>query len=389
MPKHIYITQRLVLYAALITGCMLLNNFAMAAGGPASSLLNNTLAIMMIIIMVILLLIIGLLANVLLGTAGFYARKMKKDGQAGNKGASPAAMLLVCLLACSFPAMAQDATTTSSAIAGLSPVTFYILSGVIFLEILVIMVLLINVKILLAKEKKRQLPETLMEKPAFQRWQVWWSKVNQFKPVHEEVKIDLGHDYDGIRELDNRLPPWWLYGFYLTIFISVIYLWRYHVSHTAPSSIEELQIAMVNAAREKEEYLKKAAANIDENSVKYLADATDIQAGGKVFQINCAACHGKAGEGMVGPNLTDDYWLNGGSIRDIFKTIKYGVPEKGMKSWKEDFSPKQLAQLSSYIQSLKGTNPPNAKEKQGEMFREQMSADSSSRKTIASTDQNR
>jgi cytochrome c oxidase cbb3-type subunit 3 len=89
--------------------------------------------------------------------------------------------------------------------------------------------------------------------------------------------------------------------------------------------------------------------------------------------VNCAPCHGNAGEGSVGPNLTDDYWLHGGSVQSIFKTIKYGVPEKGMKSWKEDLSPAQMAQVTSYIKSLRGTNPPNPKEHQGVLYIEEES----------------
>lgn len=352
-----------------------------------SNLFNNPMAIMMIIIMVILLLVIGLLANVLLGTADFYAQKLKKEQQEKEKSSLPVATLLAGLIVCSFPAMAQDAAKSASAslIAGMSARTFYLMTGVIFLEIVVIIVLLINVRILIAKEKLRTATAPAMSKRLVSWWQNWWHKANKFKPVHEEVQIDLGHNYDGIRELDNRLPPWWLYGFYLTILFAGVYLWRYHVSHTAPSSIEEYQIAMVKAEKQKEEYLKKAAANIDENTVKLLMDAENLAAGRNVFQSTCAACHGKAGEGTVGPNLTDEYWLHGGSIKDIFKTIKYGVPEKGMKSWKDDFSPKQLAQLTSYIQSLKGTHPPNAKEKQGEPYKEAVS-DSSAKKIIASVE---
>ena len=89
-----------------------------------------------------------------------------------------------------------------------------------------------------------------------------------------------------------------------------------------------------------------------------------------MFDINCSACHGKSAEGTVGPNLTDDYWLHGGTVQDVFKSIKYGWSEKGMKSWKDDFSPSQIAELTSYIKSLKGSNPPNPKEKQGELFQE-------------------
>jgi cytochrome c oxidase cbb3-type subunit III len=92
--------------------------------------------------------------------------------------------------------------------------------------------------------------------------------------------------------------------------------------------------------------------------------------GKSIYKTACAVCHGNAGEGLVGPNMTDDYWIHGGSIKDIFKVIKYGVIDKGMKPWKDDYSPNQIAQLSSYIKSMRGTNPPNPKEPQGELYKE-------------------
>ena len=349
-------------------------------------LLHNPLAVMMIIIMVILLLIIALLSHVLMGAAGYYADKTKeeekkKDDDDSSGSAAAIMMLASLLLFFSMPAFAQDKAAAEKVVAaatigGLAKPVFYIMTGVIFLEVIVVSVLLINLKILLAKERRKLSVAPAPLKKQFS----WWNKINKFKPIHEEASVDLGHSYDGIRELDNRLPPWWLYGFYITIIFSGIYLWRYHVSHSAPSSEEEYQYAVTKAEEQKAEYLKKAAANVDENTVKQLTQEVDLQAGKTVFQANCAACHGNAGQGVVGPNLTDEYWLHGGSVKDIFKTIKYGIPEKGMKSWKDDFSPTQLSQLSSYILSLKGTNPPNPKEKQGDLYTEVATKDSSTAK---------
>ena len=127
---------------------------------------------------------------------------------------------------------------------------------------------------------------------------------------------------------------------------------------------------MANAALEKEEYLKTAASKVDENSVTYMTEAADLAKVKKIFGLSCAPCHGADAQGVVGPNLTDDYWLHQGGLKDIFKVIKYGVPEKGMKSWKDDFSPVQIAQLSSYIKSLHGSKPANAKEPQGELYKD-------------------
>lgn len=148
-------------------------------------------------------------------------------------------------------------------------------------------------------------------------------------------------------------------------------MWRYHVSHTALSSIEEYEYAVAKAEEEKSENLKIAGNSVDENTVKYLAAASELEAGKKIFTSTCAACHAADGGGLVGPNLTDDYWIHGGKINDIFKTIKYGVPEKGMQPWKTTFSPMQIAQLTSYIKSIKGNKVANPKEQQGDLYKEE------------------
>jgi cytochrome c oxidase cbb3-type subunit 3 len=260
----------------------------------------------------------------------------------------------MALLLFAAPVFAQDTETTAAAVQTASPfgnlsaTSFYLMVGVMGIELLVVFVLLYQLRVFLSKEKLQQ--QIAIEAAAVQKPRVSvWDKMNKFRPVEQEADITLGHEYDGIRELDNRLPPWWLYGFYASIIFAGIYLWRYHVSHTAPLSIEELQIAMTQADEQKALYLKKSANNVDENTVKLLTAAADIAGGEKVYIQNCAACHGKAGEGIVGPNLTDDYWLHGGGIKDVFKTVKYGWPEKGMRSWKDDLSPVRIAQVTSYI----------------------------------------
>lgn len=327
-----------------------------ASGPPQTSSLDNPLALTLLIIIAVLALIIILLAWVVNGAADVFINRVRKARNGGG-GLSVIALLLL-----SNSLQAQDAETASQ-VAGLNTNVFYLLVVIILLEAVAILYLLYNLNLLIRAELEKSKPALLPNAPPKESW---WSKFNKFKPVEEEADIDLGHDYDGIRELDNRLPPWWLYGFYLCILFAAIYLWRFHVSHTGPSSLEEFNKAMLIAEQQKEAYLKKAANNVDENTV-VLLDASGIAAGQSLYITNCAACHGKAGEGSVGPNLTDDYWLHGGSINNIFKTIKYGIPDKGMRSWKDDLSPVQIAQLSSFIKSVHGTNPPNAKEKQGTM----------------------
>ena len=365
---------------------LLMAPLANAEGGgkaPVASSIYDPFVLTMIVIMLILLLAIFMLANVLIGAAGYYYEKEKELKKKNTGSTTAAALSVIGLLLFSAPVFAQggeaavQAVQTTNSFGGLSPTAFYFMIGVTGVELLVIFVLLILLRVFLKKEKLQQASAGATEirlKPGVSLWH----KLNKFRPVEQEVEMDLGHEYDGIRELDNRLPPWWLYGFYVSIIFAGIYLWKYHVSHTAPLSGEEYAIAMQQAEEEKSLYLKKAANNVDENTVKLLTDAAEIANGQKVFSQNCAACHGKAGEGTVGPNLTDDYWLHGGSVKDIFKTVKYGWPEKGMRSWKDDLSPVQIAAVASYIKSLHGSNPPNGKEKQGELYQETLSSNTDS-----------
>jgi cytochrome c oxidase cbb3-type subunit 3 len=230
--------------------------------------------------------------------------------------------------------------------------------------------MLFQVKAFIAEDKPVVVVEEAVAKEP--KWKKIWEKMNSFKPEGEVT--DTGHNYDGIKELDNNLPKWWLYGFYACIIFSIVYVYRFHVSHSAPSSIQEYEIAVAKAEVEKEEYLKSAANKVDENTVTLITDATALAEGKKLFGASCAACHGAEGQGVVGPNLTDEYWIHKGSVKDVFKTIKYGVQEKGMKAWKDDFSPVQLAQITSYIKSIKGTKPAGAKEPQGELYKEENTA---------------
>ena len=193
-------------------------------------------------------------------------------------------------------------------------------------------------------------------------------KLQDSKPIEQEKDIDLDHDYDGIRELDNNLPPWWLYGFYITIIFAVVYLLRYHVFNSAPLQIEEYEIEMAQAEEAKEAYLKTAANLVDENSVVLLADGPSLDAGASIYKANCAVCHANDGGGGVGPNLTDKYWIHGGDIKAVFSTVKYGVPAKGMISWKDQLNPSQMQNVASYILSLQGTTPANPKDAEGELF---------------------
>ncbi|MDB5211471.1 MAG: cytochrome c oxidase subunit CcoP [Sediminibacterium sp.] len=341
---------------------------ALAEGAPKKDDLNNPVVQLFVVIIILLAICIGLLAHVLLGAAQLTTKQFLEQKNTAVSGSAKILSLLALFLL-STSAFAADTPVadivTDNTIGGLSGTTFYGLLSVVLVELIILLGLLYNLKFLLRKETTR----IYVEKETVKiNWLKYWDKFNSLRPIKEEAQIDLGHDYDGIRELDNRLPPWWLYGFYACIVFAVIYLWRYEVSHTAPSSLDEYNMAMQKGAEEKEAYLLKSASKVDENTVKILSGESDLASGKAIFTSTCAACHSADGGGLVGPNLTDDYWLHGGSVKDIFKTIKYGWQEKGMKSWKDDYTPVQIAQLASYVKTLRGKKPATAKEPQGELF---------------------
>jgi cytochrome c oxidase cbb3-type subunit 3 len=200
----------------------------------------------------------------------------------------------------------------------------------------------------------------------------WWADLDKkiftkAIPVEKEADVMLDHDYDGIRELDNALPPWWKYGFYITIVVGIIYLFNFHFGGNGKNPTQEYLAEMEKAKVEKEIYDAGNKDKIDEANVP-MADAAGLQKAKEIFGTDCWACHGKGGEGGAGPNLTDDYWLHKGSLSDIYQSIKHGYPDKGMQSWAIKFNPKEISYLASYIKTLHGTNPPNPKAPQGDLF---------------------
>ncbi|MET0465014.1 MAG: cbb3-type cytochrome c oxidase N-terminal domain-containing protein [Chitinophagaceae bacterium] len=352
---------------------------ALAADGPSDSIFSNPLALGMLAVMALLAIVIGVLGYVLLGVADIRLQEHKKNKEAGN--VIPTVLLVLCLtMAPSLFAQegtAETVATATTSIAGLDTTSFYLMNGVILLEFMVIMVLLVNIRILIRKEQAKLLEAGLSVEEARELKKSklnWWDKMNRMKPMNQEADIVLHHEYDGIRELDNRLPPWWLYGFYMTIIFAVIYLWRFHVSHTAPSSGEEYLAAVTKADMEIREYLKKKGDAVDENTVTLLMSADDLSEGRSIFQKSCASCHKESGGGDVGPNLTDDFWMHGNDIKSVFKTIRYGV--NAMPQWQNQYSNKQIAQVASYVKSLHGTNPPAPKPPQGVEMKEEAVVDS-------------
>jgi len=196
-----------------------------------------------------------------------------------------------------------------------------------------------------------------------------YKKLVGTKPMEKEQELILDHNYDGIKELDNDLPPWWLYGFYASIIFGAIYLVKYHV-FDGDTQYDELESEYAQAKIELEEYKKTAKDLVDFNTVTFLSDAADLAKGKAIYEENCVACHKSDGGGGIGPNLTDNHWILGGGIKNIFKTINDGGRDgKGMVAWsKNGLKPSEIAQVASYVLTLQDITPAEPKEAEGDVW---------------------
>ncbi|QDK82174.1 c-type cytochrome [Spirosoma sp. KCTC 42546] len=193
-----------------------------------------------------------------------------------------------------------------------------------------------------------------------------WQRFTGLHELSQEKDLMMDHEYDGIAELNNPTPPWFMGLFYSTIAFGVVYLLIFHVIGNGNIMEQEYTQEVAIAEKERAAFIKLVAGKINENTVTLINDKKGMEAGKVLFNQYCTACHGQNAEGKVGPNLTDEYWLHGGSIKAVFHTVTEGVPEKGMISWKKQLNPLQIQQVGSYILSLQGTKPAGAKEPQGE-----------------------
>lgn len=199
-------------------------------------------------------------------------------------------------------------------------------------------------------------------------------KLTRTQPIENEEAIVLDHDYDGIKELDNNLPPWWVYLFYACIVFAAVYLIRFEIMGGDNQEME-LQKELAQAKIDVAEYMKTAPDLMDEKTVTLLTDPAELEIGKTIFTNNCAACHRADGGGQIGPNLTDDQWILGGGVKNLFHTITNGGRDgKGMIAWKGTLKPKEIQKVASYILSLKGSNPADAKAPEGEVWVEEAAA---------------
>ncbi len=206
------------------------------------------------------------------------------------------------------------------------------------------------------------------KRPEFKWVNKLYKRLTRSRAIDKEQEIILDHNYDGIRELDNVLPPWWVYMFYVTILFGLVYLVRFHIAGDYTQAIEyENEVAEAKIAIE--EYKKTAKNLVDVNTVEVLTEASDLSAGEKIFTTNCVVCHMADGGGGIGPNLTDNYWILGGGIKNVFRTISEGGRDgKGMVAWKQSLKPLEMAQVASYVLQFQGTTAGNPKAAEGEIW---------------------
>lgn len=372
--------QNLIHKKITVTVLFLLISFTMLAQDSSAAkpvtLGTNLLALLLVITLVLLAFVIWALGQVLIA----LSRQLLEKDKPLIKVAAIAVVLILSMLSqtvlAQTTAAADEAATVVSNYGGLSANTFYFLAAVVLTEIFAITFLYFSIRRINAE----LLPEKAVAAFKDSKLSALWARLDKKLftkaiPIEHEADALLDHNYDGIQELDNALPPWWKYGFIITIGFAFVYLLNFHVFGNGKNPTEEYQAEMNNAQIQKEVYESKNKDRIDEEHVS-MADATGIKSAEVNYVANCVACHGVKGEGGVGPNLTDDYWLHKGSLNDIYHTLKVGYPDKGMQSWASKFSPKEMSQLASYIKTLKGTNPPNGKVPQGDILTEEMATDS-------------
>ena len=269
------------------------------------------------------------------------------------------------------------AQTGDAASSDLETLLIVVLIFVLIVAILILIIgmYLVNIiKMILLDDKKQKAKTAGIEfNPEDEK--SWWSKfmnkATDAIPIEEEVTVMLDHNYDGIHELDNHLPPWWKWLFYATIIWGVIYFFAYHVFDAFPSQQEEYDIVMEDARIAREAMMALEGNNIDENNVEISDAAEDLANGKAIYDRECVACHAPEGQGLIGPNFTDKFWIHGGSINDLFRTIKYGVPQKGMISWQSKLTPSDMRDVASFILTFQGTtaiNPPAPKGPEGEEY---------------------
>jgi len=256
----------------------------------------------------------------------------------------------------------------------------FVMYPMVALLLLLILVILISIELIFSAINNvsfqimtaEQKQKVLAERALPIREKQWYKKIMQVlmkpAPDGQEKALLLAHDYDGIKELDNDLPPWWTYLFIGTIIFAAVYLVRFEILDGDTQETEYAkEVAAANIAIEK--WKKTAPDLMDEKTVTRLTEPADLAIGKEIYQTNCAACHRADGGGQIGPNLTDDHWILGGGIKNIFHTLVNGGRDgKGMVAWRGTLKPKEMQHVASYVMLLQGSNPKEPKAPEGEVW---------------------
>ncbi len=311
---------------------------------------DGMLLVLMIALIGVLLMIISFLTNSIRNLA--RNKELWKNVWDKSKKAS------VILILGGLVTAPKNSLAASGSEFVLNQTNFWFLVGIIVVLLLVVIYLLNTLQGLLNQlAPKEETAPGFLESVSQQ--------LTDAIPIERESEVLTDHDYDGIKELDNNLPPWWVAMFYITIIFSVVYIFRYHINGSGQVMMDEYKAEII-AAEELKALVAADGPVLDASTVTlYTGDMTSAK---QIYQANCASCHGGAGEGGVGPNLTDEYWKHGGGISNLFATIQNGVPAKGMISWKSILKPEKIREVASYILTMQGTNPPNGKAPEGDLW---------------------
>ena len=334
---------------------------AVAGSGPAME--TNYLLLGVAVLQVIIILALSSIMRNLGGNGSAWARRM------AVKRASAGAVVLAFL---TWPAEASAAVPGTMFLVTTATLFWMLISANLILFVVLLAQLNVlrgMVRTLSGREEEELALAKEAEEPSFA--DTILHKLTQAVDVEHEEDVLMHHEYDGIRELNNVLPPWWLWLFYGTIIWGVVYLVNVHILGVMPLQAEEYEQEMAQAKEDVAAYLAQFSNLVDESNVTVATDEATLASGESIYKQFCVACHGANGEGGVGPNMTDAYWIHGGGIKNVFKTIKYGVPQKGMISWQSQLKPSEMQAVASYILTLQGTDPPNQKEPQGEIWKEE------------------
>tara|TARA_R110002049_G_scaffold191811_3_gene360739 strand:+ start:1174 stop:2337 length:1164 start_codon:yes stop_codon:yes gene_type:complete len=355
------------LMAGLVISLFPAGAYAAETVVTSSTGISDTFLLTALVSVILLLLLIVHAMGQSIQSIGKIKTAEEKEAEK-NAGTIAKTVAVLLMAGTSVSAYAADGATSAPFV--MSDVLFWSLITIIAFLAMVIAILFRSLKTMIRYKRG----DNFQEEEEQWIFDVIGSKFTDNVPVEEEVTVMLDHEYDGIRELDNNLPPWWKYMFYATIVFAFVYIIRFHITGGGELQLEEYNNEMLAATEAKAEALESGGEQITEDNVTLLVDLDALNTGANIYKGNCATCHGALAEGIVGPNLTDEYWIHGGGINNVFKIIKYGVPAKGMIAWQSQFSPTQMQEVASYIISLQGSNPTNPKDPQGEIWVEEEAA---------------